>query len=225
MNDGFKTAFVLPDYYKEKASKKWGRLYDWFLKLVFLLWGGEDSFRRRCVDFASPAEEDQVLDVCCGTGTLISRIAQRIGPDGQVIGVDLSEFMLDVAKKKTRNALVTLEKADAENLPFVSGKFDMCFLSFALHEMPKHARQNTLRETRRILRSGGRLFIVDYNLPDRALARVALMAFVKCVEDEAAYRLLLEGSLVAELEESAFVIKRRELICHSMIQLVEAMNP
>ena len=225
MNDGFKTAFVLPDYYKEKALKKWGRFYDRFQKLVFLPWGGEDSFRRRCVDFASPTEGDQVLDVCCGTGTLTSRIAQRLGPDGQVIGVDLSGYMLDIARGKTRNVPVTFEKAGAENLPFVSGRFDMCFLSFALHEMPKQARQNTLRETRRILRSGGRLFIVDYSLPAGILAELAIRAFVRLVEGEAVCKMLLEGSLLREVEESGLNIKRRELICSGMTQLIEAINP
>ena len=224
-HDDFKKTFALPDYYMEKASKKWGQFYDLFLKLVFLPCGGESSFRRRCVDFTNPAEGGQVLDVCCGTGTLTSLIARRVGPDGQVIGVDLSESMLDAARKKTRNVLVTFERAEAENLPFVSGRFDKCFVSLALHEMPKQARQNTLREVRRILRPGGRLFVVDHNLPAGSLARLAIRAFVKRVEDEVAYKMLLEGNLLGEIEESGLTIKRRELIYSGMIQLIEAMNP
>jgi len=177
------------------------------------------------VDFASPAEGDQILDVCCGTGTLTSLIAGRVGPDGQVIGVDLSEYVLEIARKKRRNVPVTFQRAEAENLPFALAKFDKCFISFGLHEMPEQARQNTIKEIRRTLRSGGSLFVVDYNLPAGALARLAIKAFVKLVEDEAAYKILLDGSLMAEVEEGGLAIKRRELICSGMIQLIEAMNP
>ena len=215
----------MPAYYREKAWKRWARFYDLFLKLVFLPCGGESSFRRRCVDFASPAEGDQILDVCCGTGTLTSLIAGRVGPDGQVIGVDLSEYVLEIARKKRRNVPVTFQRAEAENLPFALAKFDKCFISFGLHEMPEQARQNTIKEIRRTLRSGGSLFVVDYNLPAGALARLAIKAFVKLVEDEAAYKMLLDGSLMAEVEEGGLAIKRRELICSGMIQLIEAMNP
>jgi ubiquinone/menaquinone biosynthesis C-methylase UbiE len=215
----------LPAYYMEKVWKRWARFYDPFLKLVFLPCGGESSFRRRCVDFASPAEGDQILDVCCGTGTLTSLIAGRVGPDGQVIGVDLSEYVLEIARKKRRNVPVTFQRAEAENLSFVSARFDKCFISFGLHEMPEQARQNTIKEIRRTLRSGGHLFVVDYNLPAGALARLAIKAFVKLVEDEAAYKMLLDGSLMAEVEEGGLAIKRRELICSGMIQLIEAMNP
>jgi len=225
MHDDFKKTFVSPAYYREKVWKRRARFYDPFLKLVFLSCGGESSFRRRCVDFASPAEEDQVLDVCCGTGTLTSLIAGRVGSGGQVIGVDLSESVLEIARKKTRNVVVTFQRAAAEKLPFASARFDKCFISFGLHEMPKQVRQDTLREIRRTLTSGGRLFVVDYSLPAGILARLVIKAFVKLVEDEATYKMLLDDSLVVEVEEDGLAIKRRELICSGMIQLIEAMNP
>lgn len=225
-HDDFKRTFASPAYYREKLWKRCARFYDPFLNLVFFLpCGGEGSFRKRCVDFASPAQGDQVLDVCCGTGTLTSLIARRVGAEGRVIGVDLSESVLEIARKKRRNVPVTFQRAEAENLPFALARFDKCFISFGLHEMPRQARQNALREMRRTLKSAGRLFVVDYNLAARALARFAIKAFVRLVEDEAAYKMLLDGSLVAEVEESGFAIKRRDLICSGTIQLIEAMNP
>jgi demethylmenaquinone methyltransferase/2-methoxy-6-polyprenyl-1,4-benzoquinol methylase len=225
MHDDLKKTSASPAYYREKVWRRRARFYDPFLKLVFLPCGGESSFRRRCVDFASPAAEDQVLDVCCGTGTLTSLIAGRVGPHGQVIGVDMSESALEIAREKTPNVPLTFQRAEAENLPFASARFDKCFISFGLHEMPKQARQNTLREIRRTLRSGGCLFVVDYNLPAGVLARLVLQAFVKLVEDEAAYEMLLDDSLVAEVEAGGLAIKRREIICSRMIQLIEARKP
>lgn len=224
MHGDLKRTFASPVYYMEEVWKRRARFYDPFLRLIFLPWRGESRFRRRCVEFAGPMEGDQVLDVCCGTGTLTSLIAGRVGRDGQVIGVDLSESVLETARKKRRNVSVTFQRAEAENLPFASARFDKCFISFGLHEMPKRARQNTLREIRRTLRSGGRLFVVDYILPAGVLARLAIKAFVKLVEREAAYEMLLHDSLVPEIEEGDLAVKRQGLICSGMIQLIEAMN-
>jgi ubiquinone/menaquinone biosynthesis C-methylase UbiE len=225
MHDGLNKTFASSNYHKKEVWKRRARFYDPFLKLVFLPFGGENSFRKSCVDFASPAERDRVLDVCCGTGRLTSLIAQRIGSEGQVIGVDLSESVLEIARKRTRNMPVTFQRANVENLPFTSARFDKCFISFGLHEMPRQARHNTLREIHRTLRPGGRLFIVEYNLPTGTLARLAIKAFVKIIEDKAAYRMLLDSSLVTEVEEGGLAIKRREFVYSGIIQLIEATNP
>lgn len=177
------------------------------------------------MDFAAPAEGDQILDVCCGTGTLTSLIARRVGPNGQVRGIDLSESALEIGRGKIRNVPVAFERAQAETLPFASARFDKCFISFGLHEMPIQSRRNTLREIFRILRSGGCLFVVDYNLPAGTLARSAIKAFVKLVEHEAAYKMLMDNSLVVEVEESGLAIRRQELICSGAIRLIEAVKP
>ena len=142
----------------KKLSNTWAQLYDLFLSLIFYLtFGGENRFRRRCVNFAGPAWGDQVLDVCCGTGALTSLIAERVGSNGQVIGVDICEAALEIARTKARNLPVTFLVADAEILPFSSARFDRCFISFGLHHMLKPARQNTLREIHRTLMSTGSL--------------------------------------------------------------------
>ena len=200
---------ALPVWYTGRLWKRFARLYD----------------PLRCADFASPAEGDQVLDVCCGTGTLTSLIAARVGPAGQAIGVDISESALEIARTKTCNIPVAFVRASAEALPFASSRFDKCFISFGLHGMPEQARQNTIREIARTLRTSGSLFVVDYNLPAKALARLTLKAFVKHIEDEAAYRMLVGSSLEREIVEIGFAIRRRHIACSGMVQLIEAVNP
>jgi ubiquinone/menaquinone biosynthesis C-methylase UbiE len=69
----------------EEVWRRRAWFYDSFLMPIFLPLGGQNGFRMRCVDFVSPAEEDQVLGVCCGAHTLISSIAGRTGRDGYVI--------------------------------------------------------------------------------------------------------------------------------------------
>ena len=206
----------------ENLSSIWAQFYNSLLNLVFYLpCGGENCFRRRCVNFASPVEGDQVLDVCCGAGALTSLIGERVGLGGQVIGVDIRKPALETARTKTRNLPVTLLGVNAENLPFASSKFDKCFISFGLHHMPEQARHNTLNEIHRTLTSTGSLFIVEYSLPAGALAKLTAKVLVKLDKSKEAYTMLINHSALREIEQAGFSIKRREFFYKGAVQLVE----
>ena len=174
------------------------------------------------MNFASTVEGDQVLDVCCGAGELSSLIAERVGMYGKVIGVDILEPALEVARTKTRNLPITFLGVNAEKLPFASAKFDRCFISLGLHHMPEQARHNTLNEIRRTLKSTGSLFVVEYNSPDGALSKLIARFIVKLDKSKEAYTMCINRSLLGEIEQVGFSIKRRESICKGSIQLVEA---
>jgi len=177
-----------------------------------------------CLAFANPVEGDRVLDVCCGKGTLTSLIAASVGSGSEVVGVDICKFVLGIARTKTRNVPITFLRAKADNLPLAPFTFDKCFISFGLHHMPEQARLNALREARKALRSGGTLFVVEYNLPTRALARLVFKTFVKFIEGEAAYKMVLDDSLLVKVQQAGFAVNRREVICGGMVQLVENMK-
>jgi len=211
-----------PPYYREEAWSKFARLYDPLLKVVLLPFGGEKRIRQRFVDFASPEKGEQVLDVCSGTGTLISLVAERVGNSGRVVGTDLSLKMLEMARKKVKSSVTSFQKANSERQPFSEDMFNKVFVSFGLHEMPKRARQNTLREINRTLKYGGNLFVLDYNLPRGVFARLIIKVFVRLLEEEFTYRMLLSGSLTAEIEEAGLTIERQELICNDMFQMIQA---
>jgi len=209
----------------ESLSRIWLRFYGSLLNLVFYLpCGGEDCFRKRCVNFASPAEGDQVLDVCCGAGELTYLIAERMGLEGKVIGVDIWEPALEMARMKPRNLPVTFLGVNAEKLPFASSKFDKCFISLGLHHMPEQTRHNTLNEIRRTLKSTGSLFIVEYNLPAGALDKLTAKVLVRLDKSKEAYNMWINHSVLREIGQAGFSIKRREFICKGVIQLVEARN-
>jgi len=210
---------------QEKPSSIWSRLSELLLDLIFYLpCGGESHFRKKCANFARPIEGDRVLDLCCGTGMLTLLIAGHTGPSGQVIGGDISGPALEIARARIPNLPVMFLKTSAENLPFTPSGFDECFISFGLHHMTGQARRNTLREVRRILRAGGSLFIIDYNLPERTLARLMTRALVKLDRSEEAYKLLVNHRLLTEVQQAGFEIRRRELAGRGMVQLVEAVN-
>jgi demethylmenaquinone methyltransferase/2-methoxy-6-polyprenyl-1,4-benzoquinol methylase len=163
--------------------------------LFYLPCGGEKSFRRRCIKFASLTAGDWILDVCCGTGELTAMIAGQ-GSAGQTVGIDISESALEIARTKIRHIPVTFLRAGADNLPFDSSRFDKCFISFGLHHMSGQERQKALTEIHRILTPEGALYVIDYNLPEGGLRRLAAIAFAKLDESEEAYKMLKNGSLI-----------------------------
>ena len=89
-----------------------------------------------------------------------------------VIGIDLSEAMLRVARRKNGLPNVTFQRADATALPFEDANFDAACVSFALHEMPATIRERVVREMARVTKVGGTVVVVDYALPRNRAASV-----------------------------------------------------
>lgn len=126
--------------------------------------GKERAFRDKTVDGARLESGESVLDVGCGTGTLAMAAKRRVGTSGRVCGIDASPEMIARAQKKARKAglEVDFERAAVERLPFADGTFDAVLATIMLHHLPDDARRQGLREMRRVLKPGGRLFVVDF---------------------------------------------------------------
>jgi len=191
--------------------------------LFYLPCGGETFFRRRCVKFASLTAGDLVLDVCCGAGELTTVIASQ-GFTGQVVGVDISGSALEIARKRTQCIPVTFVRASADDLPFDSFRFNKCFVSFGLHHMAEQERWRTLKEIYRILAPEGTLYVIDYNLPEKGIRRLAAIAYAKRDQSDEAYKMVKNRSLVREIKQAGFEIERRGLTCQGMIQLLEGVK-
>ena len=104
---------------------------------------------------------DGVLDVACGPGNFTREFAQAVGPDGLVVGIDLSETMLTRAVEDTRAAglddRIAYVRGDAAELPFVDSSFDgvCCFAALHLFADPFRA----LDRMTAVLTPGGRIAI------------------------------------------------------------------
>jgi ubiquinone/menaquinone biosynthesis C-methylase UbiE len=100
-----------------------------------------------------------VLDIGCGTGAHLKLYQNE---KCNVYGIDLSESMLKVAEKKLAND-ADLRLCDACNTPFPKDKFDLILSSTVLHEMSQQVRINVLEEAKRILKSDGRILLIDFH--------------------------------------------------------------
>jgi len=113
-----------------------------------------------------------VLDLCTGTGTLLTQLCDRVGGGGRVVGADFSRGMLKEGRRKTAGLpSVHLVEADAGGLPFAAGAFDAVTCSHAFYELKGDTRDRTLREIVRVLRPGGSFLMMEHDVPANPFVR------------------------------------------------------
>ena len=124
---------------------------------------GLDRRWRRLTAEAVVRDRDEVLDACCGTGDLAIACA-RLG--GRVTGLDFSEAMLERARRKDPS--VEWIRGDLLALPFADGSFDAATVGFGVRNVEDIER--AFVELRRVLRTGGRIGILEITRPRGPLA-------------------------------------------------------
>jgi demethylmenaquinone methyltransferase/2-methoxy-6-polyprenyl-1,4-benzoquinol methylase len=134
--------------------------------LNHLLSGGVDLYwRRAAVQTLIPLKPKRILDVATGTADF-ALATMRIGPD-EVIGVDISDPMLEVGRKKiARKKLsetIRLQNGEAEHLKFTDGSFDAAIVAFGARNYED--LDKGLSEMNRVLRSGGAIVVLEFSRP------------------------------------------------------------
>jgi ubiquinone/menaquinone biosynthesis C-methylase UbiE len=129
------------------------------------------------IELAAPRPGEKVLDVACGTGIVARRAALRVGTGGKVVGLDINEGMLEVARKVSSDVRPAIEwrKGDATDMPLPDRAFDGVFCQQGLQFFPD--RPAALGEMRRVLVENGRL----------------ALSVLRSIEHNPGYRLLAEA--------------------------------
>ena len=99
----------------------------------------------------------RILDICCGTGDF-TKIISKLYPHTKIIGIDFSQNMLKLAKKKNPRGVFL--KGDATDLPFKENEVDLIRRSFGLRNIEN--RSKALSEAYRVLKQGGKFLQLDF---------------------------------------------------------------
>ncbi len=144
--------------------------YDLGMSLLTL--GSLSNIKRQIAEHTSPG--NQVLDLGCGTGTLAQMCIER---GAVVTGVDANSGMLAVAKRNSPSA--NFLNFSLGNLDEHLGdeSFDIILSTLAFSELTRAERIHALKQIKRILRNGGKVFIGDEIIPDNFLAKGLYYAF------------------------------------------------
>ena len=126
-------------------------------------------WKRKMARLVALGESEQALDVCCGTGDLIVRLTKR---GGRAAGVDMNGAMLNVARRRLVECNIgqsRLYQADALQLPFGDGQFDVVTIAYGLRNLADY--KIGLQEIFKVLKPGGRLAILDFGKPPNRFVR------------------------------------------------------
>jgi ubiquinone/menaquinone biosynthesis C-methylase UbiE len=176
--------------------------------------------RDRVVNFTNAQKGSKILDVATGTGQQAFAFAKK---GYEVVGVDLSEAMLNMAKKKNKFKNVKFEIADATNLPFEDDSFDISSISFALHDMPLSIREKVLKEMVRVTRPEGLIVIVDYDLPKNKICKFLIYHFTALIEAEY-YKNFIRSDLESLLDKNGIEIVEKDTVLRGAGRILKGIN-
>lgn len=133
----------------------------------------ERTFKDALLTCADLRPDSRLLDLACGTGTLIVW-AKRREPGIEVVGVDADADVLVRARAKATAAGIPADFREALSfaLPFPDAAFDAVTASLFFHHLLPDQKRRTLKEVRRVLRPGGRFCVADWGQPSGLLMRL-----------------------------------------------------
>jgi ubiquinone/menaquinone biosynthesis C-methylase UbiE len=158
----------LIETYRKKAKH-----YDIVSRLYPVPGYPQRTQRRLAVRALGLRPGDTVVDMACGTGLNFSLIQQAIGPDGRIIGVDLTDAMLAQAQQRIESkgwSNVSLVQADAIEFAY-PGEIDGILSTYAMSHVPEVV--NAIAHGAAALARGGRWVVLDLKVPDHVPRRLA----------------------------------------------------
>lgn len=169
----------------------------------------DESWRRRAAAICLERSPSAVLDLCCGTGDLALHVSRGAAATVEVVGLDYSPSMLEIAYRKFKRAgidpIPRVVEGDAACMDFPDDCFDVVGIAFGFRNITwkNPIKDKALSEVRRVLRPGGRFVIVETSQPENRLLRAGFHSYLKVAVslvgaelsgNKGAYRYLAESA-------------------------------
>ena len=163
----------------------------------------EKVFKHKLVEDVEIPSGGQLLDLACGTATLTIALKEKY-PLAEVHGLDGDAKILRLARRKAENsgAAITFTEAFSTAMPYEDEYFDAVATSLFFHHLTPENKRKTLLEIRRVLKSGGALYIADWGKPANLLMKIASLP-IKWL-DGATTKDSYDGKLPQIMQEAGF---------------------
>lgn len=152
---------------EERVHKVFEKIYHNYDKMNSIIsFKQHVKWRKVTMDKMNVQPGDLALDLCCGTGDWTISLAEKVGKDGKVIGLDFSKNMLKVAEEKVATQQIEQVQfihGNAMELPFEDNTFDYVTIGFGLRNVPDHLK--VLEEMNRVLKPGGMAVCLETSHP------------------------------------------------------------
>ncbi len=156
-----------------------------------LSFGQHRIWKQMAVKWSGAKPGHSCLDLCCGSGDLAQMLAEKVGPTGQVYGVDFSSAQLAVARdradRRCLKPLIHWVESDVLALPFDENQFDCATMGYGLRNVTDILL--SLKEIHRVLKPGAKAAILDMHRPSSAWVRSFQQWYLDEVVVPAAHRL------------------------------------
>ena len=147
-----------------------------------MTFGIDHLWRAKAVKMMGRNKPANILDVATGTGDLAIRIAHTLHTD-HITGIDLSEGMLEIGRKKAKDAgldnIIEFVQGDCLDLPFDDNTFDCVTVAYGVRNF-EHLDQG-YRQMQRVLRPGGMLCVIELSTPTSPLVKPLYKFYTRCI--------------------------------------------
>lgn len=176
--------------------------------------GIDKLWRRKAVGLLAQRGHDEILDIATGTGDLAIRLARTLDPVS-VIGVDLSEEMISIGRRKVTQArldgVVTLGIGDCLLLPFPDEKFDAVTCAYGVRNFADI--EGGYREMHRVLRPGGTVVILELSTPRSRVVRPLYDLYTRHIIPTVGRMVSKDVRAYSYLPESIAAVPQGEKMC------------
>ncbi|MCB0382341.1 MAG: bifunctional demethylmenaquinone methyltransferase/2-methoxy-6-polyprenyl-1,4-benzoquinol methylase UbiE [Psychroserpens sp.] len=180
--------------------------------------GIDIKWRNKVVDIVAKSHPETILDIATGTGDLAISLAKTSA--SKIVGLDISDGMLEVGRKKINtkklNEKISMVIGDSENLPFDDHSFDAITVAFGVRNF--ETLEKGLAEIYRVLKPGGVFVILETSVPIKTPFKQGYNFYTKYIlptigkvfsKDQSAYSYLCESASVFPFGEALNNILRK----------------
>ena len=165
----------------EKARKVFNEVFNKYDVMNDIMsFGIHRVWKERLIDWMNPKKNDYLIDLASGTGDIAKAFLKRTKNSGKVVCIEPNKLMLEEGKKKLKNYKnINWILGQAEKLPVKSDQFDICSVSFGIRNFSNI--EKSLREARRVLKTGGRIICLEFSKVDNEVLKKFYKIYSKTI--------------------------------------------